>query len=356
MMYQVLFEAFVKIDTTIRLTDYLSASAGFPYCVFFYYIAFVQTCSSMVLIVKQISDYVRQLNRTLEEHKVQVNTLKKLHNAEVEDFKRYRYLHRDNAQGRPPTRSSDRRTHIEEHRPSSRRHSPDRGRNYRDQSPIYPRNRNDPRHREFTERSHVRSSRKHDESQSQASGARDFSNGQEDHSSNQGKRYNRSHDRSPPFNDHDSLRPYRHSQKPRDRSPTSRNYSQRQRDYSPSRNDYKDNSPRRSRDSRRRREHSPTRDRTSRPLYHRAPEPRSEKTANGREKLDLHRSDVNEEKHFLIQNEKKPVPDDDIQTCISLREIGLPVQGDPVPTGILEEVEHSDNTTSTEDSNSVINI
>lgn len=366
MMYQVLFGAFVAIDTTVRLVGYLSGSAGFPYSVFFYSIAFVQTFCCMVLIVNQISDYVHQLNRSLEEHKVQVDTLKKLHNAEVEDFKRYRQQHRHHSHLRPPsTRShaADRRSHTEEYRPSSRRHSPDRGKEYRDQSPIHSRNRNNPRHGELPERSHARSSRNHDEPHGQASSAHAYSSGQEDHSSNQEKRYNRSHDRSPPSNDHDSLRPHHRSEKPREHSPTSRNYSQRQRNYSPSRNENRDQSPRRSHDPRWRREHSPNRDRTSRPLSQTATEPRSENTlvnvADGREKneQDLYGIDGNEEKVSLIQNENKTVPDNDIQTSISLREMSQPGQGDPVSAGIPDEVEVTEtNTTSNDDGNSVIHI
>ncbi|XP_045194641.2 uncharacterized protein LOC123550280 [Mercenaria mercenaria] len=95
-MYQALYEAFSRIDFSRRAVDLLEQTTGFPYSVFFYAIAFVQTCASTFLIAKQTLDCMHYLQQSSAENQRKYEEQRKRYDAEVERLRRSQYMHAEN--------------------------------------------------------------------------------------------------------------------------------------------------------------------------------------------------------------------------------------------------------------------
>ena len=105
-MYQSLYEALVTLDVTSRQAEYLGVEVGFPYSLLLYVVAFMQTCACTVVIVKQLYDYTLHIQLALKETKVQVDTLQKQLEAEIEEFRRYRHRQSEKSYVRGRSRKS----------------------------------------------------------------------------------------------------------------------------------------------------------------------------------------------------------------------------------------------------------
>ncbi|XP_045194639.2 uncharacterized protein LOC123550278 [Mercenaria mercenaria] len=245
LMYQVLFKNFVEIDFNRRVTEFVTGDVGFPYSFFFYIFTFVMTIASLILIVKQVYDHIREKDRIYAQMKVKYDRLQLEYEAEVEAFKRFRR----NSHLRP--HSGDRRSREDDRGSHSPRHSreiKDNGKttlnagphdNRRDPSPRrpdhYPRSRDhSPRPRD---RSPPRNNYRGNHSSRNRSPPRDNrGNRLRDHSP-------RTRDRSPP-REH-STHSTRHSPRPRNRSPPRENHGNRpSRNRSPPKQDRGNHSPR----------------------------------------------------------------------------------------------------------------
>ncbi|XP_045193646.2 uncharacterized protein LOC123549543 [Mercenaria mercenaria] len=162
LMYQVLFKNFVEIDFSRRTSEFITADVGFPYSFFFYIFTFVMTIASLILIIKQVYDHIREKDRIQAEMKVKHDRLQLEYEAEVEAFKRFRrnsHLrpHSEDRRSRgshSPRQSreiKDRDTHIARSKDNGRDPSPRRPDHYprsRDHSPR-PRNRSPPREHSY---------------------------------------------------------------------------------------------------------------------------------------------------------------------------------------------------------------
>lgn len=220
-MYQALFEAFASLNYAEQIYD----SRGFPYSLFLYTLAVIQTVPCTLLVIKQVYDYMQYIQLSLSETKVKYETMEKHYEAEKEGFRRYRELKPVNRHLRPRSRADDDRSSGN----YSPRHSP---RPSPRSSSKLSDNRHSARYQELLERSRA----KHN----------DDAHSPDDHLLSPDERSRRPRDHSP--------RPHDYSPRPRDHSPRPRDYSSRPRDHSPRRRDY---SPRHRDHSPRPRDHSP---------------------------------------------------------------------------------------------------
>lgn len=218
-MYQVLFEAFANIDFILRSTEDSERNIGFCYSVLLYSLAFVQTCASTVVIVKQLFDYIRSLQTSISESKVKFDTMEKKYEADKECFRQYQDSHRDCHHLRPRSRAS-----YTDERPVSGNHSASYSpRPSPRQSPLsLPRSRPSGRTnagcKELSERSRDRNCDLHDCLHDRSLFPDEHSHRPSDHSSGQRGHSARSNDHSP---------------RPRGQSPRPRDYSPRQNDHFP---------------------------------------------------------------------------------------------------------------------------
>ncbi|XP_060601669.1 uncharacterized protein LOC132754930 [Ruditapes philippinarum] len=156
-MFQVLFKNFVDIDFRRKLSDTTSVKVGFPYSFFFYTLTFAMVLASLVLIIKQVLDQIREKDRIHAEIKVKFDRLKLEYDAEVDAFRRYRqrgHLRPDGGgsyRGDRKSRGDDRGSHSPRHSREIRDHDRDHHR-YGDHSPRRPddasRGRHSPRPRD----------------------------------------------------------------------------------------------------------------------------------------------------------------------------------------------------------------
>lgn len=211
-MYQVLFEAFAYIDFTLRSTDDSKSDVGFSYSVFFYALAFVQTCASTLVIVKQLFDYVRSLRTSISESKVKFDTIERKYEADKEWFRNYQDSHRQHHL-RPRSRASytdDKPVSGNHSARNSPRPSPRPSPRSSPRSSPRPSDKSNARYKELLERSRD----KH----------RDLDDSLQDRFLFPDEQSHRPHGHSSGQRGH-SPRPDDHSPKPRGHSPRPRNHS-----------------------------------------------------------------------------------------------------------------------------------